>query len=69
MKPDTTEKTVNKISRKDALKKGGKYALFTAAAAIVILTPAKGQTASIPPPGGGGSRPSRPPERKDSPWK
>ena len=41
---------IEKISRKDALKKAGKYAAFTAAASVILLTPVQGQDA-----GGAGS--------------
>ena len=44
-----------KITRKEALKKVGKYAAFTAAATIVILNPKEAQAfspgATPPPPG------------------
>ncbi len=57
-KPD--EKQDEKITRKEALKKAGKYAAFTAAAAIVMLSPkdaqaaGSGQTPSGANPGGRG---------------
>ena len=35
-----------KISRKEAFKKGGKYALITAAATMLILSPKKSQAGS-----------------------
>lgn len=40
------------ISRKQAIKRMGKYAALTAAGTFLILNPAKAQTSS--PPGGGG---------------
>ena len=60
-----TEKASNEkmITRKDALRKAGKYALFTAAASMLLLSPRKamadpslpGWHGSVVPPGGGGS--------------
>jgi hypothetical protein len=35
-----------KISRKEAIEKAGKYAAFTAAAALVLLSPKTSQAAS-----------------------
>ena len=45
----------DRISRKEALQKAGKYAAFTAASMLIILSPAKAQTGSSLPsnPGGG----------------
>ena len=37
-----------KISRKEAISKAGKYALFTAASMMVILNPVKAQYDSSP---------------------
>jgi len=37
-----------KITRKEALNKAGKYAAFTAASMLIILSPAKAQTTSPP---------------------
>ncbi len=42
-----------KIARKDALKKAGKYAAFTAAAAIILLSPKEAQADSTTPEGRG----------------
>ncbi len=51
------EPTENKdlVSRKEALKKMGKYAALTAMGTFMILNPKKAQAQSGPPdPGGGG---------------
>lgn len=48
----TTENREDKITRKDALKKMGKYAALTAVGTFVILNPLKAQTASPPDAGG-----------------
>lgn len=40
-----------KISRREALKKTGKYAAATAAATFIILNPKQSQAASPAPPG------------------
>ena len=53
MKTKTKELSAKKISRKDALKKAGIYAAFTAAASIVLLTPKKALALSAPIPGWG----------------
>ena len=45
-------KTTNEISRKEAIKKMGKYAAFTAMGTFMILNPKKAQAASPPAPGG-----------------
>jgi hypothetical protein len=42
-----------KITRKEALKKAGKYAVFTAAAAIILLSPKEAQADSTTPEGRG----------------
>ena len=42
-----------KITRKEALKKAGKYAAFTAAAAIILLSPKEAQADSTTPEGRG----------------
>ena len=39
----------NKITRKEAIKKMGKYAVLTAAGTFLILNPKQAQAASIPP--------------------
>lgn len=49
----TTENTAKKISRKDALKKAGMYAAFTAAASMVLLAPKVALAQSPPSPGWG----------------
>lgn len=41
------------ISRREALKKTGKYAAITAAATFIILSPKQSQAASPPDPGWG----------------
>ena len=46
MKTKQDEKQPEKITRKEALKKAGKYAAFTAAAAIVMLSPKAAQAQS-----------------------
>ena len=56
MKTNTERKEVikgGKITRKDALKKAGKYAAFTAAAAIILLSPKEAQAGSAVPDGRG----------------
>ena len=56
MKTSTEEKEVKKelkITRKEALKKAGKYAAFTAAASIVLLSPKQAQADSTTPEGRG----------------
>ncbi len=58
MKARLNEKTEEKITRKEALKKAGKYAVFTAAAAIVLLSPKEAQAGSAPTNAGRGYRPS-----------
>ena len=52
MKTNTEGKEVKKrekISRKEALKKAGKYAAFTAGAAIILLSTKSAQAASAAP--------------------
>jgi len=69
MRKKTQYHPEEKITRKDALKKAGKYAAFTAAASIMILKPLKAQAGSIDDPGGGwgsGGDPSRPPDNPRS---
>lgn len=46
MKKGLTSK--EKISRKEAISKAGKYTLFTAASMMTILKPAKAQSDSSP---------------------
>ena len=48
MKTKPDKKQDEKITRKEALKKAGKYAAFTAAAAIVMLSPKDAQAQSTP---------------------
>lgn len=51
MKTKPEEKSAEKITRKEALKKAGKYAAFTAAAAIILLSPKEAQAQSPAPTG------------------
>jgi hypothetical protein len=44
--------STDKITRKDAMKKMGKYAALTAVGTFVILNPLKAQVGSPPDPGG-----------------
>ena len=56
MKTDTERKEIEKkekITRKEALRKAGKYAAFTAAAAIILLSPKEAQADSAAPDGRG----------------
>ena len=58
---DNEEIAPSGITRKDAIKKMGKYAALTALGTFMILNPKKAQASSAssspnPPPGGGGSR-------------
>lgn len=46
-------KDTHKITRKEALKKMGKYAAFTAIGTFLILNPKTAQAQSIPPDPGG----------------
>ena len=48
------ENNTDKITRKDAIKKMGKYAAMTAVGTFVILNPLKSQAQSNLPPDGGG---------------
>jgi hypothetical protein len=50
MKNKNINKKDNEITRKEALKKMGTYAAFTALGTLVILNPAKAQGTSTPPP-------------------
>lgn len=43
------ERQTDKITRKDAIKKMGKYAALTAVGTFVILNPLKAQQSSLPP--------------------
>lgn len=47
------DNNLDKITRKDAIKKMGKYAALTAAGTFMILNPLKAQQNSPPDPGGG----------------
>ena len=47
------EKNASGISRKDAIKKMGKYAALTAVGTFMILNPKKAQAQSTPPNPGG----------------
>ena len=47
------ENTTNKITRKQAIKKMGKYAALTAAGTFLILNPKTAQAQSGPPESGG----------------
>ena len=56
MKTNTERKEAKKgekITRKEALKKAGKYAAFTAVAAIILLSPKQAQAGSAAPDGRG----------------
>lgn len=46
------DNNIDKITRKDAIKKMGKYAALTAVGTFVILNPLKAQVGSPPGPGG-----------------
>ena len=54
---NSTETTPSGITRKDAIKKMGKYAALTAVGTFMILNPkkAQAQSPSSPPSGGGSS--------------
>lgn len=52
----------NQITRKEALKKMGHYAAFTAVGTFLILNPKKAHATSPPDPGGGFGRESGDPE-------
>jgi hypothetical protein len=43
LNPDTEVNPEKKISRKEAMEKAGKYAAFTAAAALMLLSPKTSQ--------------------------
>ena len=43
------DNSTDKLTRKDALKKMGKYAALTAVGTFVILNPLKAQSSSVPP--------------------
>ena len=46
---NSTETTPSGITRKDAIKKMGKYAALTAVGTFMILNPKKAQAQSTPP--------------------
>ena len=46
-------KSEDQVTRKEALKKMGKYAALTAMGTFIILNPKKAQASSPPDPGGG----------------
>jgi len=50
MKKQTSQ---DQVTRKDALKKMGKYAALTAIGTFIILSPKQAQASSPPDPGGG----------------
>jgi hypothetical protein len=52
-KTENIPNDTNDISRKDAIKKMGKYAALTAMGTFMILNPKKAQAASGPPEPGG----------------
>jgi hypothetical protein len=53
MKKINKVSSATNLSRRDALKKAGKYAAFTAIASLVILSPKTSQADSPPDPGWG----------------
>lgn len=46
---NSIEKTPSSITRKDAIKKMGKYAALTAVGTFMILNPKQAQAQSVPP--------------------
>jgi len=50
---NSTKKTPSGITRKEAIKKMGKYAALTAVGTFMILNPKKAQAQSTPPNPGG----------------
>ena len=50
---NSLEKNASDITRKDAIKKMGKYAALTAVGTFMILNPKKAQAQSTPPNPGG----------------
>jgi len=52
-KKNQEEKENEDITRKEALKKAGRYAAVSAAAMFVVLSPKKAQAGSPPDPGWG----------------
>ena len=53
MKAKLNERPEVMITRKEALKKAGKYAAFTAVAAMILLSPKEAQAQSPAPTGRG----------------
>lgn len=47
-KTENTPNGTNDISRKDAIKKMGKYAVLTAMGTFMILSPKQAQASSVP---------------------
>lgn len=54
------ENSNNQITRKEALKKMGRFAAITAVGTFLILSPKKAHATSPPDPGGGFGRESEP---------
>ena len=50
---NSLDKNASGITRKDAIKKMGKYAALTAVGTFMILNPKKAQALSVPPNPGG----------------
>ena len=48
-KQNSLEKNASGITRKDAIKKMGKYAALTAVGTFIILNPKQAQAQSVPP--------------------
>jgi hypothetical protein len=67
MKTDSVEQFGAQITRQEAIKKAGKYAAFTAAATILLLSPKQAVATSNPddPGGGWGTGPVAPPGGKN----
>ncbi len=61
-------KSPDQITRKEALKKMGKYAAFTAVGTFLILNPQRSQAQSPPDPGGNPFDPEGPPESGGDPF-
>ncbi|MFT6066460.1 MAG: hypothetical protein ACJAQX_002349 [Polaribacter sp.] len=52
MNTKENKQSSEEISRKDAIKKMGKYAVLTAVGTFILLSPQKAQATSAPPPPG-----------------
>lgn len=52
-KKNSHSRSVKEISRKEAIKKFGKYAAVTSLGTFMLLSPQKAQANSAPPPGSG----------------